>query len=1385
MRKRRKHAGRQKRRGGAAAIRFEELEMRRLLSLTHLYTFNDGTANDSIGNAHGTLKNGATIVEGWLTLQNTSGTSSNLLSSTVLSNSTAAQHAQLPAGLLAASGSATIEVWYTSSSAMANWERIFDFGDQVNGSGNSYLFFTPRSASSDARTGLKPPGGSERTATFSGGTFDGRSHMAAVVVDAAAGLLRLYIDGTLATSTALSGAGLANVGSSLAFLGRSLFDADPAYTGAIDELRIYNDAQSATQIAAQYASGAVQPSPTLSARQIENLDRGVVAFNRSSNQVYLSWRLLATDPTDIAFNVYRSTSGGAAVKRNSTPITKTTDYTDTSVTQTAANEYFVRAVINGVEQADSRHFTIAANTPVRQYLNIPLQAPAGGHLPGTTDTVEHDYTYSANDISVGDVDGDGQYEIILKWDPTDAKDNSQDGYTGNVYVDAYRLDGTRLWRIDLGKNIRAGAHYTQFQVYDLDGDGKAEVAMKTAPGTIDGLGNPVLMGSDVVTADYRNSEGYILTGSEYLTVFNGLTGANMATVAYQPARGSVTQWGDSYGNRVDRFTATIAYVDGQRPSLIMGRGYYGPQGGGQARNEIAAYDFRGGSLTLRWHFKAGWNINNNINSSYIGQGPHGIAVADVDNDGKDEIMYGAMAVNDNGTGLYSTGWGHGDAFTVSDLDQTRAGQEYFMVHEAPNGSHPYASTTRNANTGAAILTTPATQDSEGAWPDVGRGNAFDIDPRYPGSETWNTHNGSIYNITSRTAIYAKGNIHMNFAVQWDADPLFETLDGTTISNWAISNGGGSRSNYVSAPSGLSSNNGSKATPGLAADLFGDWRDEVIWRTSDNTALQIWSTVITATSRMITPMQDLQYRESIAWQNSAYNQPAHTSFYMGDGMRTPPTPNLYFPGGPSNITLSGASVPENLGAGTTIGNLAAATTGTSNAFTYAFVTGAGSADNGLFQIVGSQLRTGVMFDYEARSSYAVRVRVTDGAGKFYDKQLSITVTNVNEAPTVFLPASASPSPAGASTILSVLGADADAAGEAGLTYTWSLTGTPPAPVAYSVNGNHAAATTTATFTRAGTYNFLVTIRDSGAMTATSSVAVTVQSAIAGRSVFYGGSAFDGATHVGAIAPDKTALLPGQTAAYGNYTNYSRGLNGVIVDIQRAGGNLTAEDFEFRVGNDNVPSNWAAAPAPISVVNRAGAGASGSARVEITWADNAIVNQWLEVRVKGGIGSTSGLAADDVFYFGNTPGEMGNSAAAARVDAVDQLAIRFAATPAAGLTHWADLNRDGLIDAQDEAVARGNTTYFMNELRLITPPSPAGGAGFAMLPPVTPMGPTAPLAQLPAAQPLVVTPAAEWKWTAFWEPALLSGKGRRMAAKNVLVQVRRPGASFEAIRIIPLQ
>ena len=601
-----------------------------------------------------------------------------------------------------------------------------------------------------------------------------------------------------------------------------------------------------------FSTGSIAKADTTSMRQMEKLDRGLVGV-KASDGVFLSWRLLGTEELDMPFDIYRD-----GVKITETPIVSSTNYLDVDGTENS--EYYIRAITIGEGKNPSKTVTVLKNN----YLSIDLQKPEGGVSP---DGVA--YEYSANDASVGDVDGDGEYEIILKWDPSNSKDNSQDGYTGNVYMDAYKLNGKRLWRIDLGKNIRAGAHYTQFMVYDLDGDGKSEIACKTADGTIDGkgkiIGNP--------NADYRNSKGRVLDGPEYLTVFDGRTGKVMDTVDYDPPRGKVEDWGDNYGNRNDRFLASIAYLDGKTPSLVMGRGYY-------TRLTMAAYNFKNNKLEKLWRFDS----NDKGNEAYAGQGNHNLSVADVDNDGKDEIIYGACAVDDNGKGMYTTGLGHGDAMHLGDLDPERPGLEVFVVHEEKG---TYSADGKGAGAEMHDAATGQIIWKQATTKDTGRGLSADIDPRYIGEEQWgsagtklHTAKGDIISDTSPTA--------MNFAIWWDGDLSRELLDGNKIYKWDYENG---VLNNILTADGSESNNSTKATPCLQADILGDWREEVIWKTEDSSELRIYTTTDLTEKRIYTLMHDPVYRLGIAWQNVAYNQPPHTSFYLGNDMGEVVKPNI--------------------------------------------------------------------------------------------------------------------------------------------------------------------------------------------------------------------------------------------------------------------------------------------------------------------------------------------------------------------------------------------------------------------------------------------------------------------------------------------------------------
>jgi rhamnogalacturonan endolyase len=603
-------------------------------------------------------------------------------------------------------------------------------------------------------------------------------------------------------------------------------------------------------------------------RIMENLDRGLIVINEGNGKIYLGWRLLVTDPDSTGFNIYRVTDHKSRNKLNKQPVTSSTNYIDSTAGLTNDNYYIVTPVMKDKELAEADTIAISINSPVQQYLSIPLHIPPPGEVAGNK------YTYSANDVSIADLDGDGEYEIILKWEPSNARNPPQTGFTGNQIIDAYKLNGKFLWRIDLGKNIRSGAAYTQFMVYDFDGDGKAEMICKTADGTIDGTGK-MIGDSSKDWRTYGDAKGpfygKVADGPEYITVFNGMTGAAMATEKYIPTRYPLDGWGGIGGNggndnsagRSDRFTACVAYLDGKLPTAVFVRGWYG-------RSVLAAWDWRNGKLSSRWVFDS-----KDKDNPYSGMGNHGLSVADVDNDGKDEICIGAMTVDDNGKGLYTTGLRHGDAMHLSDLDPSHPGLEVFGIHETEEK-------TVALNTPGVAMFDAKTGEilwSQSPGIDVGRGVAADIDPRYPGFENWGGP-GGLRDVHGKT-ISEKVPSSCNFLVWWDDDLTRELLDGNHIDKWDWNI---SETKRLLTAEGCVSNNGTKSTPCLSADLFGDWREEVIWRTADNKELRIYTTTIPSSHRFVTFMQDPQYRLSIAWQNTAYNQPPHTSFYFGEGMK---------------------------------------------------------------------------------------------------------------------------------------------------------------------------------------------------------------------------------------------------------------------------------------------------------------------------------------------------------------------------------------------------------------------------------------------------------------------------------------------------------------------
>lgn len=629
---------------------------------------------------------------------------------------------------------------------------------------------------------------------------------------------------------------------------------------------------------------------TTEKRVMEKLDRGTVAV-KTNDGVYLSWRLLGTESlTNQAFDIYRDSE-----KIYTTGEHDATCYTDSK--GTADNKYTVVPKGEAIDKTEAVDVW-TTNTTYKgrsvAYKDIAFKVPDGGKTPK-----DEEYTYTANDMSVGDLDGDGEYEYIVKWDPSNSKDNSVKGYTGNVYLDAYELDGTLLWRIDLGVNIRAGAHYTQYMVYDFDGDGKSEVILKTAPGSKDGEGNYVSKAGKNITKgddkkDYRNSSGLLMGkdgGPEYLTVFNGETGAAMQTVDFDPPRSILTssEWGDSYANRSERYLAAVAYLDGVHPSVVMTRGYY-------TYVYAAAYTWDGTDLKEQWLSTntpteenggtgctvkyADGTSKNNTNKTLYAQGAHSVSVADVDNDGYDEIIFGSAVLDHDGTVLTYDGRGHGDAEYVSDFDNDGK-QEIFMAHEA--GKHndkiiPYAVDIKRYN-GDIML--------QAAQGDIGRGIMDNVDDEYALSSGnlslfWSVAADGIYNQAGEKVgniPNTNGSNMENFAVYWDGDLGRELLDGNKLVKYSIKSGT-ERIYYDSKNSTLpgSINNSTKSNACLTADLFGDWREEIVLRYGDG--VRIYFSTIPTDYRLTTLMHDSQYRCAIAWQNVGYNQPPHTSYYIG-------------------------------------------------------------------------------------------------------------------------------------------------------------------------------------------------------------------------------------------------------------------------------------------------------------------------------------------------------------------------------------------------------------------------------------------------------------------------------------------------------------------------
>lgn len=667
--------------------------------------------------------------------------------------------------------------------------------------------------------------------------------------------------------------------------------------------------------AAMPALAAEEKAPKYQAvaRQMEKLNRGLIAVKTSeapSNGVNagvaLSWRLLGDESlTNQAFDIYRN-----GVKIYTTGAHDATYYLDRAGTESStykvvkkgataaevAAEPAVKVWKEHVKYARGSYVGNGTSKPnAFSYVDVPLVRPENIVNAGGRTSMYYSGNAGANDASVGDLDGDGDYEIVLKWDPNDSKDSAGADFTGNVYIDAYEIsenNGGYMWRIDLGKNVTAGAHYTQFMVYDFDGDGKSEIAMKTAPGSIDGQGNYVSEVGD--TDEIRNVDNTALfIGTEgrlkgknpftqYLTIFDGETGAALYTTEFIPYEAAKDPyWGDGSAkyNRSERYLAAVAYLDGVHPSIIMCRGYYHDA-------IVRAYNWDGSELTMLWEH----NGSSKNATSLYGQGNHNLAVADIDNDGKDEIVYGSAALDDNGVAMGNTYLGHGDAMHVSDFNNDGV-QEVFSVKEDSEGYKTAAEHFRVAATGETLYAIPGSGDT-------GRGVMANIDDEYAKTHPnalalgWSTAKSETHDLTGAVVNTKPGTNSRgmtNFLVYWDGDLSREMLDDNQLATYDAEHGWTIR--FYNDGSGYlpgSSNNDSKATPSLVADIWGDWREEIIMPIGkgevngvpEQPYLRIMTSVLPTTYRLTTLMHDSQYRVAIAWQNVAYNQPPHASYYIG-------------------------------------------------------------------------------------------------------------------------------------------------------------------------------------------------------------------------------------------------------------------------------------------------------------------------------------------------------------------------------------------------------------------------------------------------------------------------------------------------------------------------
>lgn len=624
----------------------------------------------------------------------------------------------------------------------------------------------------------------------------------------------------------------------------------------------------------------------------------------------ISWRLLKTDPSNVAFDIYKSVDGETEVKLNEEPISNTTSWVDADIDVSKTNVYRVTLANQAETLCD---YTFTSEMAEKFYHEIRLNMNVPDAL----------ITYSPDDIQLGDLDGDGELEIVVKREPYDGA-NMGVWFNGTTLLEAYKMDGTFLWRIDLGINIRSGSHYTSYILYDFDGDGLCEIAFRTSEGTKFADGKIITDANGKVN-DYRNRQtdgkgwysgaaiardqndpstattcGLIMEGPEYISICRGYDGREITRIDNIPRGGEGSKvsrakywseyWGDDFGNRMDRFFIGVAYLDGipdettgarvANPSLIISRGIY--------KNwQVWALDLKGNELVPRWKFDTA-----DHSSKWLGMCSHCFRVADLDGDGRDEILYGSAAIDDNGSELWCSGNGHGDILHVGKFIKDRSGLQIVASFEESKDyegqGNGYACQVMNARDGSMITGHGRNLPADAS--DVGRCIVADVDPDSPDFEYWSSTQEGMFSCNGTGLVsttYPTGissGVMYNVAIYWSGQSTREMLDrGCIVSYKANPDVNKSNKNRLISFDLYGSNQGnhaSKYNPCYYGDFLGDYREEVILGSSDYKSIYIFSTNHPTTHRLPHLMTDHNYDMSQAMQNMGYNQGTNLGYYVG-------------------------------------------------------------------------------------------------------------------------------------------------------------------------------------------------------------------------------------------------------------------------------------------------------------------------------------------------------------------------------------------------------------------------------------------------------------------------------------------------------------------------